>query len=82
MVLKLHRVVLASGSDYFRTRVCTPSSSDGLKYTDGDKELVERVAAEDVRAMEAFLEFLYKDSIAETLPLLEILRVLKVSSLP
>jgi hypothetical protein len=61
--------------------VCTPSSLGGLQYTDGDKVLVERIAAGDERAMEVFLEFLYKDSFAETLPLLEILRVLKVSPL-
>jgi hypothetical protein len=79
MVLKLHRVILAAGSDYFKMRLCTPSSSEGLQYTDGDRVLVERIPAGDERAMEAYLEFLYKDGLDETLTLLEILTVLKVS---
>jgi hypothetical protein len=82
MVWKLHRLVLVAGSDYFRTRLCTPSSSVGLQYTDGDRILVERIAAGDERAMEAFLKFLYEDSFDETLPLLETLAVLKVYLFP
>jgi hypothetical protein len=81
MVRKVHRLVLAAGSDYFRTRLCTPSSSDGLQYTDGDRVIVERVANEDVKGMEAYLEFLYKGSFDESLPLLDMLAVLKVSFL-
>jgi hypothetical protein len=73
-------VVLALGSYYFCTRLCTASSSDGLQYTDGDKELVERVAAGDERAMEAFLKFLYRESLDEDLTLNDLLTVLKVSS--
>jgi hypothetical protein len=45
---------------------------------DGEKELVERVAIGDERAMEAFLEFLYKGRLDKDLPLLEVLRVLQV----
>jgi hypothetical protein len=82
MVRKVHRVVLAAGSDYFRTRLCTPSSSDGLKYTDEERVLVERIADGDERAMEAYLAFLYKESFDESLPLQDMLKVLKVSSLP
>ena len=79
MVLKLHRLALAAGSDYFNKRLCTPSTSEGLQYTDGDRVLVERIHAGDERAMEAYLEFLYKDSLDETLSLIEILTVLQVS---
>jgi hypothetical protein len=81
MVRKLHGLVLAAGSDYFHTRLCTPSSSDGLLYTDGDKVLVERVADGDEKGMEAYLEFLYKESFDESLPLRDMLAVLKVSFL-
>jgi hypothetical protein len=55
MVLKVHRVILAAGSDYLDKRLCTPSSAEGLQYTDGDRVLVERIPAGDERAMEAYL---------------------------
>jgi hypothetical protein len=78
MTLKLHRLVLADGSDYFRTRLCTASSSDGLQYKDEDGVIVERMAEEDVQAMETFLKFLYEGSLDESLPVKDILTVLKV----
>jgi hypothetical protein len=78
MVWKLHRVVLSEASEYFRTRLGTQSSSDGIQYMDGDGVLVERVAAEDVHAMEAFLQFLYTEGLDKNLPPQDVLKVLKV----
>jgi hypothetical protein len=78
MVWKVHRVVLSEASEYFRTRLGTPSSSDGIQYMDGDGVLVERVAAQDVQAMEAFLQLLYTETLDEDLPPQEALKVLKV----
>jgi hypothetical protein len=130
-VRKLHRLVLAAGSDYFRARLCTPPpSSDGLAkrvlmdedivfvegvdgsrvpleredrervlkggdevfvklvdgvHTEGDTELMdggrvlrEQVAAGEEKGMEAFLEFLYKERFDESLPLSDMLIVIKV----
>jgi hypothetical protein len=48
---------------------------------DGGRVIVERVEDGDEKGMEVFLEFLYRESFEENLPLHDMLTVLKVSFL-